>query len=280
MSKLLMLKGLPGSGKSTYAKELTARGNWKRVNKDDLRTMLDNGKWSKGNEQFVLKARDMLVRGALAGGQNSVVVDDTNFAPSHEISMQQIADEFKIPFEVKFFDTPLEECIKRDLGRAISVGEHAIRQMYDKFLKLPADVYTPPKNKPRAILCDIDGTIAHMFERSPYDWHKVGTDNPDKMVIEILRRFDNKTILLMSGRDSVCRPETVEWLHKNKVPFHYLYMRDEEDTRKDSVIKRELFEKNIRDNFQVEFVLDDRNQVVDMWRSLGLKCLQVADGNF
>lgn len=50
--------------------------------------------------------------------------------------------------------------------------------------------------------------------------------------------------------------------------------------RKDVVIKRELFDRYIRDNYQVLFVLDDRNQVVDMWRELGLKCLQVAPGDF
>jgi len=53
--KVLILKGLPASGKSTYAKELVAKGNWKRINKDDLRAMLDCSKWSKANEKFVLQ---------------------------------------------------------------------------------------------------------------------------------------------------------------------------------------------------------------------------------
>jgi len=141
-------------------------------------------------------------------------------------------------------------------------------------------MYRPPHGKPRAILCDIDGTLAHMGERSPYDWHKVGIDTVDQVVIDLLRRYDNRVIILLSGRDSVCRPETIEWLAQNRVPFNYLFMRAEEDNRKDSVVKLELFNQHIRNDFNVEFVLDDRNQVVEMWRSLGLKCLQVAPGDF
>lgn len=57
-------------------------------------------------------------------------------------------------------------------------------------------------------------------------------------------------------------------------------MRPEGDIRKDSIVKRELFEKYVRPYYNIEFVLDDRNQVVEMWRSLGLKCLQVAEGDF
>jgi hypothetical protein len=58
-------------------------------------------------------------------------------------------------------------------------------------------------------------------------------------------------------------------------------MRAEKDNRKDSIIKRELFDKHIRDKYHVDFVLDDRDQVVRMWRrELGLTCLQVNYGNF
>ena len=60
-----MLKGLPASGKSTYAKKLANKG-WTRVNKDDLRAMLNDGKWSRSNEKFVLKVRDFIVADALS----------------------------------------------------------------------------------------------------------------------------------------------------------------------------------------------------------------------
>lgn len=57
-------------------------------------------------------------------------------------------------------------------------------------------------------------------------------------------------------------------------------MRKSGDMRKDSIVKREMFDEHIRGRYNVNFVLDDRNQVVELWRSMGLTCLQVADGDF
>jgi hypothetical protein len=57
-------------------------------------------------------------------------------------------------------------------------------------------------------------------------------------------------------------------------------MRKQGDFRRDSIVKKEIYDNDIKGKFDVEFVLDDRQQVVDMWREIGLKCLQVAPGNF
>lgn len=276
--KLLMLKGLPASGKSTYARKLVDDG-WIRVNKDDLRAMLHNSKWSKGNEQQVLQLRDSIIENSLIA-KKSVVVDDTNLAPKHSARLKELAKKHSATFETKFFDTPVEECIKRDLGRLSSVGERVIRQMHRQFLAVP-EAYHPPEDKPTAILCDIDGTLAHMGNRGPYEWARVGEDIYDDEIgglIDLYRSYSH--IILVSGRDSVCRPETEEWLRSFNVYYDLLLMRPEGDNRKDNIIKREIFDNHIREEYQVKFVLDDRNQVVEMWRQMGLKCFQVADGDF
>ncbi|MBJ8343960.1 polynucleotide kinase [Antrihabitans sp. YC2-6] len=139
---------------------------------------------------------------------------------------------------------------------------------------------------PDIVLCDIDGTLAHMTTRqrfgklAPYAWKFVGEDELDLTVYGLL--CDLRTpVVLMSGRDDVCRPETEAWLTKNGVEYEFLLMRPAGDTRKDSVIKRELYEQHVKGKYNVRLVLDDRNQVVDMWRNeLGLRCLQVAEGDF
>lgn len=132
-----------------------------------------------------------------------------------------------------------------------------------------------------AIMVDIDGTLAHMRDRSPYEWHRVGEDKVDPVISHILDCYEGMNkIILLSGRDSVCRPETEDWLKDNAIPYDLLVMRKENDNRKDSIIKWELFQEHIEPNYNVLFVLDDRNQVVKMWREKGLKCLQVADGDF
>lgn len=284
MSKLLMLKGLPASGKSTYAKKLVDSGGWVRVNKDDLRAMMHNSKWSKMNEKLVLSVRDEIIEDALSRGQ-SVVVDDTNFGSSHKNRLKNIARAFSANFETKeFLDVSVEECIKRDLARSRSVGEKVIRSMYDKFLKPPVPVYVPPEGKPPAIIVDVDGTLAHgvRVHRGPYDWDKVGDDTVDPVIAEMVNAYSDKgyNIIVMTGRDGVCAVRTVEWVYDNGIACHYFFHRPEGDCRKDSVVKMELFDKFVREEFNVKFVLDDRDQVVSMWRSLGLKVLQVAEGNF
>lgn len=133
----------------------------------------------------------------------------------------------------------------------------------------------------KTIICDIDGTIAKKSNRSPYHWDKVNEDTPIYPIINIIEHYNmTHIIILLSGRDSCCREETKKWLNKYDILYDLLLMRSEKDNRKDCIIKEELYNKYIKDKYKVDFVLDDRNQVVKMWRDIGLTCLQVADGNF
>ena len=135
----------------------------------------------------------------------------------------------------------------------------------------------------KAIICDIDGTLAHMHDRSPYDWDKVGDDDVDSTIKNILRVFysdGSYAIIIVSGRDEVCKHKTIDWLRKNYVMYDELFMRPRGDNRPDEVIKKEIYDRHIKNEYRVAFVLDDRNKVVKMWRKLGLKCLQVEEGNF
>jgi len=57
-------------------------------------------------------------------------------------------------------------------------------------------------------------------------------------------------------------------------------MRQAGDKRRDSIVKLELFDRHVRDYYDIAFVLDDRQQVVDAWRVIGLTVFQVAPGDF
>jgi predicted kinase len=283
-----MLRGLPGSGKSTYARELVAKGGWTRVNNDDIRDSFHGGKWSKNNEQLIDAIRKAIIYEALERGFN-VVVDNLNLHPKHELGLNAIANLLinrgtPVNFEQKFFDVPVEECIKRDLKRNRSVGKDVIMGWYNDYLKPKPEVYIPPVGKPDVVLCDIDGTLAHMNgKRGPFDWSKVGGDDLDPIVADIISMYylmDANKVVLVSGRDEVCRSETEVWLDKYDIPYEGLFMRPKDDKRRDTIVKREIFDNHIRENYNVQFVLDDRDAVVAMWRSLGLKCLQVAEGAF
>ena len=280
MLKIYLTRGLPASGKSTWAKNKIDfnPGMYKRVNKDDLRMMLDNNNWQKSNEKFVLKVRDMLILAALKDGKH-VIVDDTNLHPKHEINIKQLV-KGKAKVTIKdFTDVSFKTCIDRDLRRPNSVGEKVIMDMYNQFLKPEPVVYEEDESLPSAMIVDIDGTLAMMNNRSPFDWKKVGEDKLNCAVNGLVNATDSNVILL-SGRDSICRDETEKWLFDNSVDYDKLYMRAEGDNRKDTIVKKELFENHIRGKYNVISVLDDRNCMVELWRSMGLTCFQVADGNF
>ncbi len=281
--KIIILKGLPGSGKTTWAKEYQKKHpDTKRVNKDELRAMIDDGKWSRENEKEVIGIRDGLVCRWIARDLD-IIVDDTNFAPEHEKSLREIAKEGGYEVEVKLVDTPLAECIARDAKRPKPVGEKVIRDMHNKYLKTAPETAPYNPSLPDAIICDIDGTLAHMVNRSPFDWHRVGEDGLDENVAAILSAsatFMGCKVLLVSGRDEVCFRETEDWLKKYSIYHDRLFMRAPGDNRKDTIIKQEILDREIRGKYNIAFVLDDRDQVVQMWRENGLKCLQVAEGAF
>jgi hypothetical protein len=138
---------------------------------------------------------------------------------------------------------------------------------------------------PNAILCDIDGTLALLGNRNRFD-PTTGDDKLNEPIAKILLAFKNQKrnpveLILITGREEKYREFTIAWLQKHGIT-HYkkLYMRKNKDFRKDFVIKKELFEKHLKSKYAIMFVLEDRDQVVTMWRQEGLTCLQVAPGNF
>lgn len=302
MATLFITKGLPASGKSTYARQLVADsdGKMKRCNKDDLRGMINAGKWHTSTEPFIIAARNEIVKLSLNEGFD-VIVDDTNLNPVHERQLRKLAAPVHDFVVVdSFLDVPLEECIERDAMRKhkpgeVEVGEMVIRRMWKDWTKTwhakdtsfiyPELVpYVAPEGKKGCIIVDIDGTVAHNYgHRGWHDYHKVGNDTFDGDIIELVRMYNNvfpDSIIMMSGRPESCREETELWLKRAGITHQHLFMRTTGDHRQDWIVKYELFDAHIRDNYDVRFVLDDRDQCIKLWRSLGLKALQVADGAF
>lgn len=282
-----MFRGLPGCGKSTEAEKMVLAapaGQAVRINRDLLRTMLHADRF-KGDktEKLVVAARDTLLVTAMTRAVPVVISDDTNFHTSCEETFRRLAGNFSYEFEViDMTDVPPSVCIERDLKRARSVGSKVIMKMYNTYIVPQLEPAKVDSSLPWAVLVDIDGTLAHMGDRGPYDWQRVGEDVLDDVVqILVADAADNgDQVILMSGRDSECRDLTITWLHENEVIFDDLFMRPQGDMRKDSIVKAELFDAHIAGKYNVRYVLDDRDAVVAMWRARGLKVLQVAPGDF
>lgn len=283
MKELVMFRGLPASGKSTEArdqlKSLYSNKSAVIVNKDSLRTMLHDDTWSKGNEKITVAVRDAIIKTVLDKGL-SVIVDDTNLAPVHEERLRHLAKEGCAEFKpMDLTHVPLETCLERDKKRQKWVGEAVIRKMYNDYLR-PAVEPEPVNHKlPWCVIVDIDGTIAKSKDRGPFEWKKVGQDDPRLHVMDAVNGVSlhgNDTIVFLSGRDSVCRDETERWLaaahgvYLEPTTGPFLYMRPEGDMRKDYVVKKELYEKYILGRYNVRAVFDDRPQVIRLWRDIGL----------
>ncbi|MGH2608381.1 MAG: AAA family ATPase, partial [Tepidiformaceae bacterium] len=198
----------------------------------------------------------------------------------HEQQIRQLVKGLA-EVEVRMFEADVEECVQRDANRTKPVGAKVIRDMYRQFLAPAGRAYAPGDGLPAAVLCDLDGTLALLNGRNPYDAATCEQDLLNPAVAGIIRALPADTCLvLVSGREDRHRPETERWLAAHGIAYDRLHMRATGDTRRDALIKEEIFEAHIRPNYRVHFVLDDRDQVVAMWRALGLTCLQVAEGDF
>ena len=284
VAKVVLMKGLPGSGKTTRVKN--EYSGFIRVNRDSIRLMLygPEYRYTKEREKAVKQIRNAAIASSLRNGYN-VVVDDTNLGTRPEQEITTYLDNQLLSYSLTVDETclsvPLNVCIERDAQRSGSahVGRKVIERMYNQHLKpqpLPRDLMLPS-----AVLVDIDGTLALMQNRHPYEWAKVGQDALNTPVANLVNGLDLETrVILMSGRSSVCRDETIAWLEGNGINFDRLYMRPEGDNRPDVEVKRELYLEHVKGRFNVDFVLDDRDSVVALWRGLGLSCFQVNYGCF
>ena len=198
MAKLPLLVGLPASGKTTRAHQIKSENpNSIIVSRDKLREMLHGyceadiaTYYSRSDigvcEKQITKIQDDIIREALLDGKD-VIVDNTN------LKLRDINHfvNFQAPIYFEVLDVPVYECIQRDKKRVRKVGEQVIQKKFADFcqLKKVCD-FQPiiPKLEPiiqdtslrRAMVFDIDGTLAIKGNRSPYEWNKVGLDSVNK----------------------------------------------------------------------------------------------------
>lgn len=303
MSKLLILVGAPGSGKSTFARYfLRTEDNWIRVNRDDFRLMqFGDSLMIPFYEERISKMVEASVLTLLKSDTN-VIIDATNTSLRTIQDMIHTYTEYA-DISFKVFDLPVDELVKRCDKRYEETGKFISKSVVERnvanlkhtlekfdFAPIPRKVQvattsytTQDKNLPKAVICDLDGTLSLLNGRDPYNAATCDNDLLNEPVAAALKMAKQQgyQVILLSGREDKFREPTVRFLNKHQIGYDLLLMRTSNDFRKDNIIKRELFEGEIQGKYFVEFLLDDRNQVVDMWRKdLHLPCFQVNYGDF
>lgn len=303
MRKAYITIGLPASGKSTWAKEFCEKNSTEqnviiRINNDDIRNSiyesLNHRNWSPMIEEEVRKSREILISSRAECGSD-IVIDNTHLNPKTLNSTKKFCEKHGYVVEiVDFRHIPLEECIRRNSLREgnSKVDENVIRDMYNKFMKTPTDRDLPqwePESIHNCIIVDIDGTLAQMKDRGPYDEHKVYQDdvrNHVLMTVKALKKMHPEfKVFVFTGRSVKCSEQTVKWLedkcgffvsnyHDEEDHFRMnveLHMRKENDRRRDSEVKMDMYKEFVEYNYNVFAVFDDRPQVIrECWKVLNL----------
>jgi len=301
--EVLILGGIPASGKSTFRAEfLRENPDYVAVSRDDFRFMLRNKGWEPSIETMVTQLVNQSIVNALHNNR-SVVIDATHCTEKAINSYSFIKDMFPVKIRYQFIEVDLEVAVERDSQRERSVGREVIEKMYNdlqvfkesvRFKQITGldktnpvfEVVTQDIALPKAVIFDIDGTLAKMKtgkgERSPFQWLRVGEDDVVLAVRDVLNMHysHGDRIILLSGRDSVCRDETETWCKANGIRFDALFMRPQGSMEKDSIVKNRLFTEDVLPYYYTKVIYDDRNQVVETWRQMGLTCFQVAPGDF
>lgn len=306
MSKIEITRGLPGSGKSTYAKKWVSLRPERRVrvNRDGIRWTqgIREGVGTKAQESLVSVIEKAIVVGAIKEGKD-VIIDATH------LNDQRIRDWFKLAkangvrdVRVVDFDVPVQVAITRDLGRLHRgeryVGAAVIEKMAERadigtwgeLAKAPKFTATEQFNRrpiaafdpelPNAYIVDTDGTMAnHEGVRNPYDTSRYHLDKLNENVARTIWSLEmTHTIIGVSGRKEKFREATLDWWRSQaRIQPDEFYFRKDNDDRSDDVIKAEIYEEHIRGRYNIVGVFDDRGRVLRMWRAKGFTTFAVGD---
>ncbi len=145
----------------------------------------------------------------------------------------------------------------------------------------------------KTVLFDIDGTLAdiehrrHYVEGDTQNWtaffDEMGTDTVNAPVVDlynVLWAHPDYECIVLSGRPANFRALTETWFTWNEIPFSRIEMRGAKDNRRDDLVKQEILDRLLAEGKEIAFVVDDRQQVVDMWRANGITCFQCDVGDF
>ena len=286
---LILTVGIPGSGKTTWANEFVHNNpDSIIIERDEIRQSFYNQghTFSDHLENQVKQIQKQNVIDAIRDPRTkNIIVSDTNLNPNVRQSFYQIAQNFDVGYQEKVFHESFNRCVQRNENRGNDqvVPYDVMKRMYEKKVYQYSLQHQHSSGKENAYIFDIDGTLAdYMGQRNIFDYWSAGNDACNEEIAEVARALSNAgyMILVLSGREAYGREVTEDWFQRHNIPYHQIWFRGNEDYRKDFVVKYDLFFEHIDPYYNVLGVFDDRRQVVDQWRRMGVRCFHVAEGNY
>lgn len=307
MKKIIVLQGPPACGKSTKAKELLNQYGADKaviVCRDSIREACGEY-WVPSREDYISDVEEFTVKNALARDLIPII-DATNLNPKTIEKWKKLAEDYRVEIEWIEVVVSYQEALKRDSNpdRKRPVGKKVLRTFYTRYYPELIGPMTDERymldwdpSRRKAIIVDIDGTLALRNNRSPFDYDKACGDTADfrmcNIIASLIESDENYEVFFLTGREDTgnCRRITSEWIdthvyaklgHNGFLPKDNwtLLMRPEGEHRPDEIIKKEIWEEKIKPWYDVVAVFDDRDRVVKMWRNEGLLCLQPYYGDF
>lgn len=302
MKKAIITVGCSASGKSTFALDLVSdfKSGWVELNRDNYRKLIlcikfedynvnhdSINMWSLWNFKWEDSVTEMFEKGLEANIGNNIIISDTNLNKGKRDLLIKRLEGLGYEVEVKVFgqELTIDELWKRDERRLDTVGRDVIARQYYQFRKEFPKYQIKKVDGNPCVIFDVDGTLTLGPEnRSAYEWDKVSQDLPRLNLFNTMVALKNEgyKIIVLSGRDSVCRKDTLKWLERwysyldnmshdfTNFPQIELYMRPENDMRSDIDVKLELFFNHIDGKYNVCAVYDDRPKVIrNVWLELG-----------
>lgn len=285
MAHVEILRGISGSGKSTYARTQT---DALIVSRDLIRPMFGAvGKTvlSTEKERLVTRIELDLIREGLYRGQD-VIVDNTNLNDQFATRYADLAHTMGATFSEKLFCANVGVAVGRT-----DVPDSVVYRQAAQFAKIKPVVSRLPEpirpivmdeNLPDTIIVDVDGTLAHNNPnnpRDPYDGSRAGEDHVDETLAAMLDVLDeNYFIHIVTGRGLRHRHLTEEWLKDHAISYDHLWTRPDNDTSVPDAWVKYQIAKEIARTHNIVGVFDDRERVIDMWRAAWIKTFDVGQG--
>lgn len=296
--RAIICVGPSSSGKSTFASKFEGHYDWLEMNRDNIRFGYKERDWTKyeyspQNERKVTAMfNNRMDKGFRLA--RSFVFSDTNLNEERNEKLVAKLKDRGYHIEFKYFDEKLPVLIQRNENRTGGIPYEAVLNQWQRFqlmtrpdvvelkekLKDDKDLWVP------AVCVDLDGTFFNLGERKGGDDENCHTDTVNEPVALMVKglMMQGYFIAFTSGRREVARETTIKMLcdalNVEKHRFGSamtLMMREEEDTKRDALLKIDMVRELVSKEIYPIAAIDDRKQVIEeCWSLLDIPVFNVG----